>query len=346
MIAKKMQPLLHNNSAIRKMFEEGKKLAALHGAQNVYDFSLGNPNVAAPARIKEAIQEILEEEDSLLVHGYMSNAGYEDVRTAIADSLNRRFRTQYRFEQLIMTVGAASAINITLKSILDAGDEVVVFAPYFVEYGNYIRNYEGNMVLVPTDRRSFMPDMDAFEKALSPRTKAVLINSPNNPTGAVYTAQVLQDLQRIIRKKEEEYGSIIVSISDEPYRELVYEGTPVPWVPDYIEHSIVIYSYSKSLSLPGERIGWILVPESVPEHERLLSALSIANRCSGSVNAPSLMQRVVGRCVDVQVDVAYYDRNREYLYQHLKRLGFCLPKPRGAFYMFMQTPVEDDLAFC
>ncbi len=346
MIAKKMQPLLHNNSAIRKMFEEGKKLAALHGAQNVYDFSLGNPNVAAPARIKEAIQEILEEEDSLLVHGYMSNAGYEDVRTAIADSLNRRFGTQYRFEQLIMTVGAASAINITLKSILDAGDEVVVFAPYFVEYGNYIRNYEGNMVLVPTDRRSFMPDMDAFEKALSPRTKAVLINSPNNPTGAVYTAQVLKDLQRIIRKKEEEYGSIIVSISDEPYRELVYEGTPVPWVPDYIEHSIVIYSYSKSLSLPGERIGWILVPESVPEHERLLSALSIANRCSGSVNAPSLMQRVVGRCVDVQVDVAYYDRNREYLYQHLKRLGFCLPKPRGAFYMFMQTPVEDDLAFC
>ena len=225
MISEKMKPLVNNNSAIRAMFEEGNRLAALYGRENVYDFSLGNPNVPAPKEVKQALLDVLNEEDSCFVNGYMSNAGYPDTRKAVADSLNRRFGTAYGPQNLIMTVGAASAINIFLKTILDPGDEVVTFAPYFVEYGNYVRNYDGILRVVPANTRDFQPDIEGLRAAVTSRTKAVIINTPNNPTGIVYSEETLRALQNVIAEKEAEYGTVIITVSDEPYRELAYERT-------------------------------------------------------------------------------------------------------------------------
>ena len=345
MISEKMKPLVNNNSAIRAMFEEGNRLAALYGRENVYDFSLGNPNVPAPAEVKQALLDVLNEEDSCFVNGYMSNAGYPDTRKAVADSLNRRFGTAYRPENLIMTVGAASALNIFLKTILDPGDEVVTFAPYFVEYGNYVRNYDGILRVVPANTKDFQPDMEGFRAAVTERTKAVIINTPNNPTGIVYSEDTLRALQKVIAEKEAEYGTIIVTISDEPYRELAYDGVIVPWAPDLIEHAVVVYSYSKSLSLPGQRIGWLLIPDSIPESEAVISAATIANRVCGAVNAPSLIQRALIRCIDASTDIEAYNANRELLYGGLKELGFECAKPQGAFYLFVKAPDGDDGRF-
>ena len=345
MISEKMKPLVNNNSAIRAMFEEGNRLAALYGRENVYDFSLGNPNVPAPAEVKQALLDVLNEEDSCFVNGYMSNAGYPDTRKAVADSLNRRFGTAYRPENLIVTVGAASALNIFLKTILDPGDEVVTFAPYFVEYGNYVRNYDGILRVVPANTKDFQPDMEGFRAAVTERTKAVIINTPNNPTGIVYSEDTLRALQKVIAEKEAEYGTVIVTISDEPYRELAYDGVTVPWVPDLIEHAVVVYSYSKSLSLPGQRIGWLLIPDSIPESEAVISAATIANRVCGAVNAPSLIQRALIRCIDASTDIEAYNANRELLYGGLKELGFECAKPQGAFYLFVKAPDGDDCRF-
>ena len=345
MISEKMKPLVNNNSAIRAMFEEGNRLAALYGRENVYDFSLGNPNVPAPAEVKQALLDVLNEEDSCFVNGYMSNAGYPDTRKAVADSLNRRFGTAYRPENLIMTVGAASALNIFLKTILDPGDEVVTFAPYFVEYGNYVRNYDGILRVVPANTKDFQPDMEGFRAAVTERTKAVIINPPNNPTGIVYSEDTLRALQKVIAEKEAEYGTVIVTISDEPYRELAYDGVTVPWAPDLIEHAVVVYSYSKSLSLPGQRIGWLLIPDSIPESEAVISAATIANRVCGAVNAPSLIQRALIRCIDASTDIEAYNANRELLYGGLKELGFECAKPQGAFYLFVKAPDGDDGRF-
>ena len=342
MISEKMKPLVNNNSAIRAMFEEGNRLAALYGRENVYDFSLGNPNVPAPKEVKQALLDVLNEEDSCFVNGYMSNAGYPDTRKAVADSLNRRFGTSYKAENLIMAVGAASALNIFLKTILDPGDEVVTFAPYFVEYGNYVRNYDGVLKVVPANTNGFQPDIEGFKAAVSSRTKAVIINTPNNPTGIVYSRETLQALQKVIAEKEAEYGSVIVTISDEPYRELAYDGVTVPWVPDIIEHAVVVYSYSKSLSLPGQRIGWLLIPDSIPEAEQVISAATIANRVCGAVNAPTLIQRALIRCIDASTDIEAYNANRELLYGGLKELGFECAKPQGAFYLFVKAPDGDD----
>ena len=345
MISEKMKPLVNNNSAIRAMFEEGNRLAALYGRENVYDFSLGNPNVPAPAEVKQALLDVLNEEDSCFVNGYMSNAGYPDTRKAVADSLNRRFGTAYRPENLIMTVGAASALNIFLKTILDPGDEVVTFAPYFVEYGNYVRNYDGILRVVPANTKDFQPDMEGFRAAVTERTKAVIINTPNNPTGIVYSEDTLRALQKVIAEKEAEYGTVIVTISDEPYRELAYDGVKVPWAPDFIEHAVVVYSYSKSLSLPGQRIGWLLIPDSIPESEAVISAATIANRVCGAVNAPSLIQRALIRCIDASTEIEAYNANGELLYGGLKELGFECAKPQGAFYLFVKAPDGDDGRF-
>lgn len=345
MISEKMKPLVNNNSAIRAMFEEGNRLAAQYGRENVFDFSLGNPNVPAPAKVKEAILRILDTDDSMSIHGYMSNAGYADVRQAVADSLNRRFGTAFRADNLIMTVGAASALNILLKTILNPDDEVVTFAPYFVEYGNYVKNYDGKLVVVPANTKDFEPDIAGLEEALTPRTKAVIINTPNNPTGVIYSRETLQKMQEVLARKEQEYGTVILLISDEPYRESAYDGTAVPWVTDIFPHSAVVYSYSKSLSLPGERIGWLLLPDSLPDAAEMISAATIANRVSGSVNAPSLMQRVIMYCVDEKTDIEAYNRNRELLYGGLKKLGFECIKPQGAFYLFVKAPDGDDRHF-
>ncbi len=345
MIADKMRPLVENNSAIRAMFEEGKKLAAEYGAENVYDFSLGNPNVPAPPAVNQAILDIVKEEETTFIHGYMSNAGYEDVRNSIARSLNSRFGTQFHLENILMTVGAASGMNVILKTILDPGDEVVVFAPYFMEYGSYIRNYDGVLVVVPPDTDSFQPDLDEFERRITKRTKAVIINTPNNPTGVIYSARTLERMAGILEKKEKEFGTSIVMISDEPYRELAYDGTEVPYVTPFYHNTVVCYSYSKSLSLPGERIGYLVIPDEVKDSEKVIAAAAIANRVLGCVNAPSLMQRVVKRCVDEQVNLEAYNRNRELLYNSLKEFGFECIKPEGAFYLFVKTPV-DDKEFC
>ncbi|WP_194609502.1 pyridoxal phosphate-dependent aminotransferase [Clostridium vitabionis] len=345
MISQKMLPFLQNNSAIRAMFEEGKEMAKKYGRENVYDFSLGNPSVPAPEEVNQAIRDVLDEEDSLFVHGYMSNSGYEDVRADIAASLNRRFGTAYAAKNLIMTVGAASALNIILKSILDPGDEVITFAPFFVEYGNYVRNYDGKLVVLPPASADFQPDLAGLAKAVTPKTKAVIINTPNNPTGVIYSAESLRGMGDVLREKEREFGTDILIISDEPYRELAYDGCSVPWVPDFYENTVVCYSYSKSLSLPGERIGYALIPDSVSDSEDLIQVATIANRVNGSVNAPSLIQRVIRRCLAVKVNVAAYDRNRNDLYNGLTKLGFTCVRPQGAFYLWVKSPDEDEKKF-
>ncbi len=346
MIAEKMRPLVQNNSAIRAMFEEGKRLAAIYGAENVYDFSLGNPNVPAPETVKKAIFDILEEEESTFIHGYMSNAGYEDVRETIADSLNQRFGTSFHLENIIMTVGAASGLNIILKTLLNPEDEVLTFAPYFLEYGNYVRNYDGRLVVVPANTVDFQPDLTAFRDLIGPRTKAVIINSPNNPTGVIYSEETLTRLGKILEEKSREIGHPIVLLSDEPYRELAYDGAVVPYVTKYYKDTVVCYSYSKSLSLPGERIGYVAIPDELTDAKEVTAAAVIANRVLGSVNAPSLFQRVIKRCIHEKVNVEAYDKNRHLLYDSLTSYGFSCVKPEGAFYLFLKSPLEDEKEFC
>lgn len=346
MVSKKMRPLMENNSAIRMMFEEGKKLASIYGEDQVFDFTLGNPSVPAPKAVNQAIIDVLAEEDSLMIHGYMNNAGYEDVRKAIAESLNERFKTKFHFGNILMTVGAASGLNIMLKALLDPGDQVIAFAPYFVEYGSYVRNYDGELLVIPPNTTDFQPDLEEFEKKLSRQTKAVIINSPNNPTGVIYSEETIMQISRILEDKEKEFGHPIVLISDEPYRELAYGGIFVPYVTNYYHNTVVCYSYSKSLSLPGERIGYLVIPDEMDDSQEVFQAATIANRVMGCVNAPSLMQRVMKRCVNEKTDIAVYERNRNLLYHSLREYGFQCIKPEGAFYLFMKTPVEDEREFC
>ena len=345
MIAEKMKALVANNSAVRAMFEEGAKLKAVYGDENVFDFSLGNPNVAPPETVKEAIYDILENEEPTRVHGYMSNAGFETTRYAVAESLNRRFNTSYTEHNIIMSVGAGSALNVILKTILNPGEEVITFAPYFLEYGGYVRNYDGVLTVVPADTETFQPNLDAFADLLSENTRAVIINTPHNPTGVIYSDETLSRLTRIMRKQEEKNGSPIFLISDEPYRELAYDGAVVPWVPDYYKNTFVAYSFSKALSLPGERIGYIVIPNQVEDHENVIAAATIATRVMGMVNAPSLMQLVIERCIDEKCDVAYYENNRNQLYNGLTGFGFECVKPEGAFYLWMKSPVPDEKEF-
>lgn len=346
MISEKMKPLVANNSAVRVMFEEGNRLRAIYGPENVYDYSLGNPNVPAPPEVKQAILDILEEEDSTMVHGYMSNAGYEDVRQTIAASINRRFGTAFSYRNILMVVGAASGLNVALKTLVNPGDEVVTFAPYFLEYGAYVANYDAKLVVISPNTETFQPNLEEFEEKITAKTRAVIINTPHNPTGVIYSEETILRLSEILRRKSEEFGAPIFLISDEPYRELAYDGAVVPYVTKYYANTIVGYSYSKSLSLPGERIGYIVIPDELEDSENVISAATIAIRVSGAVNAPSLMQRVIGRCVDAQTDVSYYDRNRNTLYNGMREAGFECIKPQGAFYLFVKSPVPDEKEFC
>ena len=345
MISEKMIPLMKNNSAIRMMFEEGNKLAAKYGRENVFDFSLGNPSVPAPAEVNQAIQDIVKEEDSLFVHGYMSNAGYEDVRETIAQSLNRRFGTSFHAGNILMTVGAASGLNVILKTLLNPGEQVITFAPYFVEYGSYVRNYDGELVVVSPNTVDFQPNLVEFEEKINEKTKAVIINTPNNPTGVIYSEETLQKIAAILEKKQMEFGTSIVLLSDEPYRELAYDGAVVPYVTKYYRNTVVCYSYSKSLSLPGERIGYLVIPSEMDESANVFQAATIANRVLGCVNAPSLMQLVIKECLNERPQIEVYDQNRKMLYEHLTALGFECLKPQGAFYLFVKSPIEDYAAF-
>ena len=342
MISEKMVSLVNGSSVIRAMFEEGKRLASIYGAENVYDFSLGNPNVPAPGEVNKAIKEIVDNEESTFIHGYTSNPGYDDVRGAIAENLNKRFDTKFTAKNIVMTVGAAGGLNVIFKALLNAGDEVVVFAPFFGEYKSYVANYDGKLVIVSPDKKTFMPDMKVFEAAITPKTKAVIVNNPNNPSGVVYDEATIKEVASIMEKKQAEYGSEIYLISDEPYRELVYDGVTVPFLTKYYANTVVGYSFSKSLSLPGERIGYLVIPDEVVDSEMLISAAGVATRILGYVNAPTLMQRAVAKCLDAEVNVAAYDKNRMALYNALTNMGFECVKPQGAFYLWMKAPNNDE----
>lgn len=347
MIAKKMQSMVANSSAIRAMFEEGNRLAQIYGRENVFDFSLGNPNVPAPKEVKDAIIEILNEEDSVVLHGYTnSNAGYAEVRQAVADSLNKRFDTKFEGKNIIMTVGAAGGLNVALKILLNPGDEVITFAPYFGEYRSYTANFDGVLVAISPDTETFQPKLDEFEAKITEKTKAVIVNTPNNPTGVVYSEETIKKMAAILEAKQKEFGTDIYLISDEPYRELAYDGVEVPYLTKYYANTIVGYSFSKSLSLPGERIGYLVIPDEASDSADLQSAASVATRILGFVNAPTLQQKMVVKCLDAKTDISYYDRNRETLYNGLLECGFDCIKPEGAFYLFVKSPIEDEKAFC
>ncbi len=335
MISKKMENMVANSSAIRAMFEEGNRLAGIYGAENVYDFSLGNPNVPAPETVKDAIRELLNEEDPVVLHGYTnSNAGYEDVRTAVAESLNAKFGTNFSAKNITMTVGAAGGLNVILKSLLNPGDEVIAFAPYFGEYRSYTNNYDGVLVEISPDTETFQPKLDEFEAKITAKTKAVIVNTPNNPTGVVYSEETIKKMAAIMEAKQKEFGTDIYLISDEPYRELAYDGVEVPYLTKYYANTVVGYSYSKSLSLPGERIGYLVIPNEAADSEKLIGAANVATRILGFVNAPTLQQKVVKKCLNEKTDISYYNRNRETLYHGLKELGFECIKPEGAFLSF------------
>lgn len=346
MISNKMKTFVSQSSAIRAMFEEGRRLAQIYGEENVFDFSLGNPNVEPPDSVKESVKYILDNESPNFVHGYMNNSGYEDVRKAIADFNNKKYGVNLSAENIVMTVGAAGGLNVILKSILNPADEVITFAPYFGEYRFYCDNFGGVLREVPPDLNTFEPDLQKFEETINNKTKAVIINSPNNPTGVIYSADTLKIMAEILNRKSKEYGTSIYLISDEPYREIAYDGADVPYILNYYKNSFVGYSYSKSLSLPGERIGYIAAGSEMDDFEEVMAALKVSTRILGFVNAPSLFQRVVARNLDSEVDVNIYKKNRDLLYNHLVKLGFECVKPQGAFYLFPKAFIEDDKKFC
>ncbi len=346
MISNKMKSLVSNNSTIRAMFEEGKRLSEIYGEDNVFDYSIGNPNVEPPQNVKKIIIEILNEEKPNLVHGYMNNSGYEDVRDAISTFLNKKYDLSLSKKNLIMTCGAAGGLNIILKSILNPDDEVITFAPYFGEYNNYVQNFDGKLVISQTNTNTFEPDMEALSEAINFKTKALIINNPNNPTGVIYSKELIQNLTDLLRKKQEELNTTIYLISDEPYREIVYDNIEVPCLLNYYTNTFIGYSYSKSLSLPGERIGYVVTNTLMDDFEEMISSLNIANRILGFVNAPSLFQRVVAKSLGLEVDVSIYKRNRDLLYNHLIELGFTCIKPQGAFYLFPKSLIKDDKKFC
>ncbi|MDO5042717.1 MAG: pyridoxal phosphate-dependent aminotransferase [Slackia sp.] len=344
MINQRMYELGNEPSAIRELFAYGLSRKAEIGAENVFDFSLGNPSVAAPDAVKKAALELLEK-PSQEVHGYTPAQGAPGVRAAIAASLNRRFDTSYTADNLYMTVGAAASISIAINAIVTPGDEFIVIAPYFPEYRVWIENAGGICVEAPARMGSFQLDIEALEDALTERTKAVIVNSPNNPTGAVYPECDLVELANTLRRKQDEYGHPIYLISDEPYREIVYGDTKVAFIPTLFENTLVCYSYSKSLSLPGERIGYVLVPPAAADAAKVYAAVCGAGRALGYVCAPTLFQHVIEKCVDEPCDVASYQENRDALYAGLTKLGYECVAPQGAFYLWMRALEPDAKAF-
>lgn len=346
MISNKMKSLVNNSSTIRAMFEEGKRLSDIYGEENVFDYSIGNPNVEPPENIKTIISDILNKEKPNLVHGYMNNSGYEDVRDDVSSFLNKKNDLNLTRNNIIMTCGAAGGLNIILKSILNPGEEVITFAPFFGEYKNYTENFNGKLVIVPTNIDTFEPDLDELSKVINSKTKAIIINNPNNPTGVIYSKEAIQKLADLLNEKQRELNISIYLISDEPYREIVYDDAEVPCLLKYYDNTFIGYSYSKSLSLPGERIGYVVINPSMIDCDEMMAALNIANRILGFVNAPSLFQRVIAKSLGSEIDVSIYKRNRDLLYNHLIKLGFTCIKPEGAFYLFPRTPIEDDKKFC
>ncbi len=346
MISKKMIELIKNGSAIRAMFEEGKIMSEKYGKENVYDFSLGNPSIIPPESVKNAIFEIIKEQPETIIHGYMNNCGYEDVRKKVAQNINDKNGTDFGKDNIIMTVGAAGALNITLKTIINPGDEVILFAPYFGEYNNYLSNYDAVPIIVKPDFERFSINFEDFEKKLTKNTKAVIINNPNNPTGVVYSEDDIKKLAEILEQKQKEFKISIYLISDEPYRELVFNNESVPYITKYYKNTFVGYSYSKTLSLPGERIGYLVVPSELDDYEQILGGLGVANRILGYVNAPSLFQKVIAECLNDTAELSIYEENKNILFKALTEYGYECVEPKGTFYMFPKSFINDDKVFC
>ncbi len=347
MINEAMMGLGKKRSTIREIFEYGNARAKIVGRENIYDFSLGNPSVEPPQLVTDVINEFVATERADVLHGYTSATGLEWVRQSMADGLNSRFGTNFNKDNFYMTVGAAASICIVLKAIACPGDEFIVPAPYFPEYKCWIENTAGaKCVLIPADPDSFQMNFAAFEASITEHTKAVIINTPNNPSGAVYSEATIKRIAEILEAAEKKYGHQIYLISDEPYREIVFDGFKFPFVTKYYKNTFVCYSFSKSLSLPGERIGYVLVPDEMDDARDVYAAVCGAGRILGYVNAPSLFQRVAGKCATKTSDISIYNKNRDVLYKGLTDLGFTCVKPQGAFYMFPRSLESDDYAFC
>ena len=346
MINQKMYELGTKKSTIRTIFEFGRKRAAEVGEENIYDFSLGNPNVPTPEYVKEAAIDILTNMEPSAVHGYTVAPGNPEVRKTLAASVNKRFGTDFTANNFFITAGAAAAITISFKALAEKDDEFITFAPFFPEYRAFVESVGGKLIVVKAQPADWQIDFAAFRELINEHTKAVIVNSPNNPSGAVYSEATIKELAAILKEKQQEYGHPIFIIADEPYREIAFEGYEVPYIPDYYENTLVCYSYSKSFSLPGERIGYIVVPDAVTDFGKVYGAIAGAARVLTHVNAPSLWQLVIGRCADKPSDISTYVKNGQLLYNGLIEAGFECIKPQGAFYLFPKCLEEDDYAFC
>jgi aspartate aminotransferase len=342
-VSKKIKRFMEKSSWIRKMFETGAELKAQHGAENVFDFSLGNPNVPPPTSFQRALEEAVREEEPNK-HGYMPNAGYPHVRETVAEFVSGRHGVKASAAEIVMTVGAGGGLNAVIKALVDPGDEVLAMIPYFVEYAFYADNHGASLTLAPTTEE-FDLDIAAIEEKLTPKTSVVIINSPNNPTGAVYPASTLAALGKLLERKSREFGRTIYLVSDEPYTAIVYEGTEVSSVFAHYRNSIVVTSYSKDLSIPGERIGYAAVHPEIDDHDNLLGGIILCNRILGFVNAPAIMQRVVAKLQGETVDIGEYARKRDLICGGLERLGYAFVKPKGTFYLMPKAPGGDDVAF-
>ncbi len=342
----RMIDLGSDRSEIRDAFEYGRQRALQVGEENVFDFSLGNPSVPTTPGVQARLEALLREEDAVLLHGYTSAQGDLAARRALADNLNLRYATDYDPDCFYLTTGAAGALCCALWAMVTPGDEILTFAPYFPEYKVFVESAGGSLMVVPAETETFQIDLEAFRALLSPKTKAVIVNSPNNPSGAVYSPETVKALSEILREKSAEYGHAIYLISDEPYREIFYGETPPPWVPSFYRDTLVCYSFSKALSLPGARIGYALIPREVAGFPHLYAAICGAGRSLGYVCAPSLFQRVAASCCHETVPLSIYQKNRDLLVESLRSQGFFCPEPGGAFYLFPRALEPDARAFC
>ena len=346
MLNERMVALGTQRSVIRELFEFGKKRAAEIGAENVFDFSIGNPSVPSPACVNETAMRLIKEMDPVVLHGYTSAQGDLGVRMMMADSVNKRFETNFHADNFYVTVGAAAGLCCCLNGICNPGDEVIVFAPYFPEYKVFIEGAGATMKLIPADIEAFQIDFNAFEAALSEKTKAVIVNSPNNPSGAVYSEETVKKLAAILEDASAKYHQPIYLITDEPYREIVFSGYTVPFIPQYYKNTLVCYSWSKSLSLPGERLGYVIVPDEVEDSKLVYAAVAGAGRSLGYVCAPGLFQRVCAECANETADISVYETNKTLLTKSLREMGYHVVEPQGTFYIFPRTLIPDDIAFC
>ncbi len=342
-VSKKIRNFMEQGSWIRKMFEEGISLKRQYGDENVFDLSLGNPVIDPPEEFFTKLKSIADSPITGM-HRYMPNAGLVETREAVAGQLVDETQITFTADEIIMTCGAGGALNVVMKTLMDPGDEFVIFAPFFVEYHFYADNHGGSCKVVPPDQ-NFLPDMDAFRDSITPVTRGVLINSPNNPTGVLYSSDVLENLCEIIRQKEKEYGTEIYLVSDEPYRRIIFDQLEYPHIFDHHQRSIVATSHSKDLALPGERIGYIAIHPECPDKEEIIDGMVFCNRTLGFVNAPALAQHLVASLQSVTVDVSLYERKRDFLYSELIEMGYSVVRPQGAFYMFPKAPIEDDVEF-